>query len=196
MLLDPENGKPLIDWSLELAFEMGLKPVVISRFEKASFNSYLLQKKGVELLLIENSQEWPDTILKSYSRWGDVNLMLLPDTRFAPRELIRDLVVSCEAGVDASFGIFKTTETLDSWGVLERAGEKLRICEKPRFYSASENVAPWGLIAFRKQVGEKLFSDLLNSNQTHGWFDWRGSHSLFHLDSFKDITRKISDLEF
>ena len=196
MLLDPENGKPLIDWSLKLALEMELRPVVISRFEKTLLNSYLSQKEGVELLLIENSREWPDTILKSSSHWGDVNLMLLPDTRFARRELIRDLVLSCETGVDLSFGIFKTSENLGAWGVLEWNATKLRICEKPRAYLANEMSAPWGLIAFRKEVGVKLFSDLLKSNQTHDWFDWSGSHSRFALLYFKDITRKASDLEF
>ncbi len=176
-----------------------LKPLIITRQDKVSLISHIESKwrsKGAEIFLIEESKEWPDSILKSEAKWGDINLILLPDTRFAPRTLLRDLVRDCEQGLDLSFAIFRTDASLETWGVLDWSeSKKLRICEKPRILLKSDNQAPWGLIAFQKEIGRKLFSDLLKSNQTHEWFECEASYSLQPLTVFKDITRNLSDFE-
>lgn len=200
MLMDRESQRPLIDWSIELALESGLKPLIITRQDKVSLISHIESKwrsKGADVFLIEESKEWPESILKSESKWGDINLMLLPDTRFAPRSLLRDLIRDCERGSDLSFAFFRTNESLETWGVLDWSENKmLRICEKPHNLSSCENQAPWGLIAFQKKIGKKLFSDLLKSNQTHEWFQCEASYSLQPLTHFRDITRNLSDFEF
>ncbi len=203
MLIDPENQKPLIDWSLQLAVDLGLKPVVITRESKTSLISYLekyWRSRGVAIHLVSHSKEWPDSILQSEVLWGAINLMLLPDTRFKPTSLVEDLIRDCEKNKDASFGYFRTNESLDTWGVLDwRESRTLKICEKPKIlsknFSPQDNIAPWGLISFKKEVGKNLFSDLLKSNQSHEWFDFKNSYSLHELNSFRDITRKSSDLE-
>ncbi len=199
MLLDPENQKPLIDWSIELALESGLKPIVITRKSKTTLTSYLgvnWGRSGLEIFSIEASKEWPDSILQCEDLWGDINVLLLPDTRFAPRNILRRLVRDCEQGRDSSFAYFHTEESLESWGVLGWGeNQKLQICEKPRYLLKKEKIAPWGLIAFRREIGRTLFSKLLSSNQTHGWFECKESYALHRLDCFRDITRKASDLE-
>ncbi len=203
LLIDPENQRPLIDWSLQLAIDLGLKPVVITRESKTSLRAYLDEywhSRGVEVHLVSHSKEWPDSILQSEVLWGPINLMLLPDTRFEPISLVKQLIHDCENDKDASFGFFRTIERLDTWGVLDwSASRTLKICEKPktlpRISSPQDKMAPWGLISFKKEVGKNLFSDLLGSNQSHEWFEFRNSYSLHELNSFRDITRKSSDLE-
>ncbi len=200
ILIDPENNRPIIDWSLELALKYALKPIVITRKSKTSLISYIEDNwldRGVELMLVEASKEWPDSILQSQNLWSEVNLMILPDTRFAPQELVEKLISDCEFKNQASFGFFDTKESLETWGVLGISeGKSLQICEKPFDLVGADQFKAWGLIAFRKEVGKELFASLLKSNQDHQWFQFSHSCSTHKLNYFKDITRKVSDLEF
>jgi len=213
MLIDPENGEPLINWSIRVALNFGLKPLVITRPEKTNLIEYLKREwPEAEIFLINSSREWPHSLLLSEAQWVDVNLMLLPDTRFGPIELVSSLIEDCRTkAFDASFAYFETSESLKTWGVLDLdefsyrkniwtpkdAGSQIRICEKPIIeqLSAKHPYYPWGFFAFRKKIGQELFSGLLNSSFSHEWFELNGTVNLHQLSYFKDMTRSVSDLE-
>ena len=197
MLVDPKTRRPLIDWSIELALQNGLKPIVITREEKWTLIRHIQDQwahKGAEIFLIEASKEWPDSILKCHKVWGEINLLLLPDTRFEPTAIIRHLVSDCRQNA-ASFAYFETVDSLSNWGVLDWQNPGvLKICEKPSVVKIQEKICPWGVIAFQKSFGKILFENLLESNGSHEWFKFEFSYTLHPLDFFKDLTRHPSDI--
>jgi dTDP-glucose pyrophosphorylase len=196
MLLEVAGGAPLIDWSIRLALQNDLKPVVITRKEKINLIDHLAGRwPEARVLLIENSKEWPHSVALSESHWDDVNLMLLPDTRFEPQELVGQLLTDCRSGVDVSFATFDVSD-FTTWGVVDLKSWPFRICEKPReLLSGPDQFKAWGFFAFRKSCGAELLNGLLKSNLSHEWSEHLFRTQFHPLNSFRDITRNPTDLE-
>jgi dTDP-glucose pyrophosphorylase len=196
MLVDPASGAPIVDWSIHLALKNNLQPVIITRKEKINLRIYIEEHwPEAKVFLIEASKEWPHSVGLSESLWGEVNLMLLPDTRFEPQFSAGQLIEDCRQGWDLSFATFQV-EDFKTWGVVDMQSRFLRICEKPRdLMSNSEQFAAWGLFAFRKSCGAELFRGLLKSNLSHKWTEFSFKAQFHQLEYFRDITRDVTDLE-
>lgn len=180
MLIDPVTGKYLIDYSLDLCYKYYIEPVVISRIEKEDLNSYLRSKNVEHIVLKSPGNEWADTVLKSQGLWGDKNILLLPDTRFEPEYVVRDMLDEIgwsDSGVVAAVHKIDPKES-DKWGTVTGTG----IHEK----NSNHQMVAWGLLGWRKQaLGLSLFSEMYPGGS---WFAWNGISKL-QLTSFKDITR-------
>lgn len=182
MLSDPSNGdKPLIQWSLDLV----QNPLVVSREDKEPLNQYCENNK-IELLTVKETKEWPDTVLETISFWDDKNVLILPDTRFQPTDILEQIEKQLETN-DLVFAIHEVDD-VRNWGkvLLDPFSKKpIQTQEKAGIEFKLEGNA-WGLIGFKKHVGEALFqaySDRKIFNLT------KLKVSVIYLTSFKDICR-------
>jgi dTDP-glucose pyrophosphorylase len=171
--VESEHGR-VIDWILKQT----KNALVIIRPDKKSLKNYLSHKYRVDLMEIQNSSEWTDTVYRSRLAWDDRNCLVLPDTRYAPTSIIHDI----NKALHDHDIVFATHEVQDphKWGVI--AGDLLY--EKP-----TNNQAParaWGLIGFTKKAGTELFKDL-NERKVFNLSKYRVK--FIPLESFKDITR-------
>lgn len=196
MLLDPAGGAPLIDWSIRLAVQNHLQPVVITRKEKTNLIEHLAHRwPEAKIYLVEASREWPHSLALSESLWSDVNLMILPDTRFESQNLVSQLLADCRSGTDVSFATFEVSD-FKTWGVVNIKASPFRICEKPlELFSQTQDLRAWGLFAFRKSCGAELLNGLLKSNLSHEWSEHFFRVQFHQLEYFRDITRQVTDLE-
>lgn len=186
MLLD-SNGKPIIDYSLDLCRRYNIRPLIIVRKEKEDLINYLMQYERKHVIdwivLDEQGKEWPDTILASSSAWGDKNVLILPDTRFTPEYTLLKMLMDLDK-YDLSFGMHKVIDG-NNWSLIEDG----HIAEKPHTVlrtPADFEQSAWGTIAFKKDSGLLLFNQL---SERHKWHKIHSSYSLHYLDEFKDITR-------
>jgi bifunctional N-acetylglucosamine-1-phosphate-uridyltransferase/glucosamine-1-phosphate-acetyltransferase GlmU-like protein len=185
LFLDPQTGKPLIDFAIQAALKHGFQPVVVLRKDKLALHEYLLGQPGIEIVLIEGSREWPDTVLQSAANWRERNFMLLPDTRFAPISILPEMNEYLETG-DLAFASFAIASAR-SWGVLQiRDQSSIRGCEKPQ---TDEPLRAWGVLGFGKEVGERFFKALLKSTLDHEWYALEMKAREWTLDFFTDLTR-------
>lgn len=193
-LLSDEQGRPLIQWGLDQAFLRTWPVHVIVRSEKKSLIQYLEKQKTnlgahSELLTwqeIEASEEWPDTLLQSQKSWHEKNLVWLPDTRFAPVAALDSLASALIDHLHA-YGVFRVHES-KTWGILS---DDIYLSEKCELQISHElDFCAWGVLAFRKSIGEKLLNLHLQSTleQRTVSFDW-GAPAKIQLDWFQDLTR-------
>lgn len=181
----------MIAWSLKLSKRWGFSSLIISREDKIELNSWA-QQNNLDLLKIPGSAEWPESILYAKHLWRQKNLLILPDTRFAPTEMLPDLVQDLDQ-VDISFGVFSPPDPWN-WGVVyDRSERGLSGCEKPAQGSIAAQGFAWGAIAFRANVGEELFKNLLVStlktnSPPHIWM-MEARFALRFLKNFSDLTR-------
>jgi dTDP-glucose pyrophosphorylase len=175
-LPDPESpqGYPIIDYSLELCEKYDLDPLIISRKEKTGLNEYLSE---YETLIIEPEGEWPETILKSEHLWDKHNILILPDTRFEPTDVIQHMKNDLENGALFSIALHSVTDS-SKWCVVK----DYELIEKPIF---NEKSWAMGLIGWDKTGGGQLFKTLATRGAPCHLIDT----SFQYLDSFKDITR-------
>lgn len=170
------EGKPLIEFSLELARKYGLAPLVITRKEKTDLIEYC-EKLTIETQIIEVEGEWADTVLKSEPYWEDNNILILPDTIFHNKWFAMDIINdSLITGLNASFALHKV-ENSSKWGIIREN----RLYEKPQF---DDQALAWGLMGFKKDYGKQLFS----SCHKGGCFILN-NYSTMLLESFEDLTR-------
>lgn len=181
-----ENNQPLIDFSLQLASITNARSHVITRVEKKSLINYLTPQSNVDIQLISPSREWPDTILKSKAHWGDYNLLILPDTRFEPMTIVLDLIEGLKH-FDVTVGCFNPSN-LSTWGAFNLTHSTYQLIEKPRDINI-ENFKAWGILGFRKEIGEELFKLLLESTIDHQIKTTSFSFKAYDLNSFIDLTR-------
>lgn len=175
LIEDPETGLPMIQWAIEIASN----PLLIIRKEKLDLIKYAKSNK-IPYIAIKETEEWPDTILKSKKKWTDINILLLPDTRFDnPRErldrLEETLVYESRTLV---FGVHEVDD-VSKWGEVDFDGTE----EKP---AVSESGWAWGVIGFTKERGEALFKDYLDRKRH--LFNLE-SVGFVKIENFKDLTR-------
>lgn len=195
LLIDPKTGSALIDWGIEQALKQDFKVHIISRQDKAELNLYLEKKypkSKVQIQLINESKEWPDSILKSSKFWMKHNILLLPDTRFENPQVLTELINCLTETQKIAYGVFKQ-EDYKSWGCIQQ--NSLWACEKPQDPNLVAAVKAWGLIAFENKVGEALFEKILKSTLDHQAFELPQIPNTIDMINFKDITRDWSYLE-
>lgn len=184
LLVHHTETRPLIDWSLDLGQRYFSRTVVISRNDKQDLNAYLEEKNNIEVYKIDSSVEWPDTILKAKSIWGDTNLVVLPDTRFSSTSLLQMMNLSLQKNA-FTFACIKK-EDPSTWGIL-RTENGFYVAEKPQTQLPSDSV--WGLFGFQKQYGDNLLGAFLNSKGSYVSI-FPQQVSVFDLDHFEDLSRQ------
>lgn len=181
LLPDPKTDKPLIEYSLELCKTYNLDPFVITNSEKKSFNKYLI-KNEIPHLIVETTTEWTDSVLQSKGYWNEHNILLLPDTRFSPESVLKDIEVSMLLGCKSVLALHKVPDS-HNWGIVKDYG----LFEKPKFLDATQEYYAWGVLGFHIDVGQNLFRSM---EYTH-----LNDTGFFFLKSFKDLTRDPKDMK-
>jgi len=179
MLIDPVTKKPVIDYALELCARYNLDPVIITRKAKKDLIKHVENRSHV--LIVDDDfidgKEWPHSVLASQEMWGINNILILPDTRFEPIEIVREIDTSLKLGSGTVLALHRV-EDGSKWCIVR----DYMICEKPE---STESALAWGLIGFKLNAGVELFEGLCHRGQYNNLY--RTSFS--YLKSFKDITR-------
>lgn len=175
MLVDIERDEFIIDYSLNLCKKYELEPLIITRKEKVDLLEYL--NFNVDIEIIEPKGEWPDTILAVESSWDKHNILILPDTRFEPTDVIQYIKNDLENGALFSIALHSVTDS-NKWCVVKNYD----LIEKPRF---NENAWAMGLIGFNKSHGSRLFKMISQRGRPYHLID----SSFQYLTKFEDITR-------
>lgn len=173
----PDGLGHIIDYSLNLCDEYGLTPLIITRKEKVDLYDYIFNETQHELMTIVPYGEWPDTILTSQDKWHDHNILILPDTRFRPTNVIQLIKNDLENGAMASIALH-SVDNASKWCIVQ----DYDIIEKPQ---SKANGWAMGLIGFHKNEGYRLFKSLTTRGRPYRLIDT----SFQYLDSFQDITR-------
>lgn len=256
-LLHDECGHPLIDHAVSLAVKMNISFHIISRPGKIKLKNYLesksyLVKTDWTYQEIESSKEWPDSVLQAKPFWGDRNVLVLPDTRWEPVNIVEKVLFSNQ---DLSLAVFSPPD-LNNWGVIDQIRERQEVIglEKigsstdkilrtqkrinhENFQVTQENQIPnsinkdkfnpihlnqqagqqipslfddnsarqlviadkpiewsdkavaWGLIGFRREVGESVFQSILDSYFDKKFRNLPQKTELFELKKFRDLGR-------
>lgn len=193
MLLD-DKGLPLIAYSLNLAEKYELNITVILRPEKHNLISYLktstyFQEFG-KIIEVQKTQEWPESLLLSKPHWVKKNLVLLPDTRWGPEDILPQMISALdESDICVANHLVQSTAT---WGRIEAIDKHLCIKEKiiDEDCAQSGPQKAWGLIGFKKNTGQKLFEAQLKSTLERVPVRLKNTSSKFlDLLYFRDITR-------
>lgn len=176
LLIDPTTNKPLIDYHLKICRDYRLSPLIVTRAEKTDL-LYYCDENNIDTLVIEPKGEWMNSVLLSKDKWQDTNILLLPDTKFEPHDIIVDMLTDLQLGADVSLAMHNITEP-NKWCVVS----KYTMYEKPSWILKPEFA--FGVITFKKYAGELLFSGLENKK----YYDLHNT-SFKYLESFSDVTR-------
>jgi len=185
LLISPINGKPLIQFALDIANDNYFDVHVITRKEKKGLIAYLNNYSNVKTQIIEPSKEWPDTILKSIEFWNEKNILILPDTFFKPVNVIKAIDQSLDRA-SVAVGAF-CADDYKTFGVFDSGASLYSLCEKPN--STNSNTMAWGILGFKKEIGLELFNALLESTFDHEWKTTGLNYERFMLEEFSDLTR-------
>lgn len=176
MLRIEDSGQEVIVWPIQrAAWDVGGETLVITRPEKTDLIG-LLDREKIPYVFHQGN-EWAHTVLLSKDRWADINVLILPDTRWDNPEALKDLVDSVKLGANAAFGVFPVEDS-NKWSTIKN----YEVTEKPTINGAG---VAWGCIAFTKEYGEKLFSALQHKNVSFKL----ENVSFTSLNNFRDITR-------
>lgn len=179
LLIDPVTNKPVIQWTLDLCKECDLAPFIITRKEKVDLIKFCVDN-NIEHLIINPEGEWANTICMAKEYYAEDNILLLPDTRFAPaEETISRIKIDLALGATYSIGLHFVTDS-SKWCVINRP---YGLVEKP----ISTGFPEWamGVIGFKGNCGRYLFNVL----KTKGRIKELYNTSFQYMDWFKDITR-------
>jgi dTDP-glucose pyrophosphorylase len=176
LLIDPVTKRPMIEWCLDLCEEHSLEPIIILRKEKQDLIDYCLDK-NIDFMEIIPEGEWMNSVLKSEGNWRDVNLLILPDTRFHDTNIIGKMHSDLINGANASIALHKVFDP-EKWCCLET----YTLYEKDKSLEGTHWA--FGLIAFTQSYGQRLFKDLSKPTYHH-----LQNASFQYLESFEDITR-------
>jgi hypothetical protein len=169
--------KNFMQIAIQRCLEVNLKPLVISRVDKTELNEYLFQHR-IPFTLIENSEDWPETLLKSFNHWTLHSIVLLPDTTFKPEGILKNLADDLFSQ-SLSLSLFKIQDS-SLWGGVGFDQNKIEISEKKIGYQYA-----WGHLAFHRNVGKELLERLHQKKN----FQFNDQFSVHHLEHFEDLTR-------
>lgn len=184
LLPDPKSGGPLIEKHLDLAKSLGAAVHIVTRAEKKDLIEYLDSKKThqeIVIQIIESSKEWPDTVLKAKDFFAEKNILILPDTVFAPVSIVSEMTEALE-----KFQVVYATHQVKdpkNWGVLSDHD----LWEKPTDPGFGDTA--WGLIAFRGDAGTRVFGSHLKSTLERKPVQVSMSYIGLRLEVFEDLTR-------
>lgn len=198
LLVVQGETSPMIEWGLELAKEFALPATVITRKEKISLRRYLESQRDstatkIHVHCIEASVDWPDSLLQAKALWANHNIVLLPDTRFAPRSILLKMQQALTEHA-AVYACFPSPQDFEAWGYVRKESEflnapTLEIFEKPG-HAPKEGFFPWGVFGFRRESGEELLLAHLESTKLRECRRLPMNTSLVPLDFFEDVARK------
>lgn len=187
-LMAGPSGEPMILNALKAAARRCWPALVITRDDKLELIRFLQsldsREYNVAVQTIGPSRDWPDTLLQSQPRWRAKNLVVLPDTEWAPESALDDLNFALNVS-DVAFGSH-CVKSQKTWGVLQAEGETLSLCEKPQI---STGVSAWGLYGFRRDAGPSLLKAQSESTQDHRWRVLKLQATEIRLSTFRDLTR-------
>lgn len=177
LLLD-KNGQPLIQWHLDLCKQYNIEPFIVTRAEKEDLIDYC-KNNNIAYAVMVPGEEWPHTAYNSNTYWKEKNILLLPDSRFEPKNIINQIKQSLEFGYDVTFAVHKVPD-VSKWGMVTQTFYS----EKPYL----ENLAgyAWGIIGFTKQAGYDIFYNMRNRGR---YSQHEYNTNIVFLDSFRDVTR-------
>jgi UTP-glucose-1-phosphate uridylyltransferase len=178
MLYIDGTGNPIIQYSLDLCYKYDLEPLIITRKEKTDLIEYC-NKPWIQTLIIEPNGEWPNTILASKHLWNENNIMILPDTRFNPTSVIKDMEMSLKLGNRSVIALHEVSDS-SKWCIVD----DYKLIEKPDF---NTKAMAMGLIGFKDVEGISLF-DTISQRNTRFLLEDAG---FVYLNDFKDITRTV-----
>lgn len=178
--LENEHGV-LIDYAMKYATIFNAEAVVISRPEKKDLNSYLQYRYNVTPVLYKPTGEWAQTVFDSYEHWGDSNILLLPDTRWADPIATLEHTFFCLEKMQTPT-VFGVHEVADSQNWCVKHGNYF--LEKPVALTDKTNLA-FGTIGFDRYIGAKLFSDLAK----HKSYKVSTYSQYIKLNNFIDVGR-------
>lgn len=177
----PGDDKPIIEHALRFASIFNAEPIIMSRKEKKDLNSYLRAKK-IKPKIIVPKGEWMDTVRASAPYWGESNLLILPDTRYAPCfDSINNIFFSLEEmKTGMAFAIHKVKDG-SKWCV---KGHDDIMIEKPK--DNDHTGYAFGLVGWEKgMVGWKFWQELALDKQAY----IPARTPFFPLTFFEDYTR-------
>lgn len=180
LLLDSETNQPIIQYSLDLCSKYGLEPVVVTRAEKRDLIDYC-DRQHVFTQIVVPDGEWMNTVLMSSKFWDRDNILILPDTRFNPTDIILDMKNDIALGARSSIALHKVNDA-ENWCIVR----SYTLIEKPKHYPGEQYA--FGLIAFTKAEGNAIFTELKDSKVAMPY-----NSSFRYLDNFKDITRNVDE---
>jgi hypothetical protein len=191
MLVNPVTGLKFVNLSLQQAKKLGAKVILITRKEKKELIDHVSafceeQHLLLEILQIEPTSEWPETVLMSQHCWTEKNLLVLPDTDWKPADFLQEMIQEWEQHPsDVIYGVFESNK--NTWGYV-KAAEGLWLCEKPA-HALGEGFMAWGFIGFKKEIGSKLFREHLTSTFDHQVKFLKISAQVKKMAAFFDRTR-------
>ena len=184
----------LIDFSLEHIREAGrwvsehsgweLRVAVVIQPRKSDVSDYVIRSlpgmQVVPVLFDQTLHEWPGSVHSASKLYGDINIVLLPDSRLllSPGKLTRDvqgcsiveIFIQHMIRFPVVFGYMPCTDvnTIKSFGAIhvicsdDGAGTVDRFQDKPRIEPIGYN-GYWCCYGFRAEVGEALYHFLKRS---------------------------------
>jgi dTDP-glucose pyrophosphorylase len=176
MLEDPKTGESLITYSLKLCLKHDIEPLVITRAEKTDLIAYC-NTWGIKTQIIVPEGEWMDTVLMSQPHWDKHNVLILPDTKFEPTNVLRDIKRDLSFGANSSIALHSVDDA-DKWCILRQ----YNLIEKPKNYPGKQWA--FGLIGFTDFSGYGIFKQL--KDEKIAMLDRSSFH---YLEDFKDLTR-------
>lgn len=192
LLINPQTHSPLIEHCLQVAEQNEWRSVLITRPEKKVLMDYVAIREAKksfqsQWVLVQKTAEWPESILKSADYWEEKNILILPDTTWSPAGIEKKLISALDH-CDVAFGVFTSAEQ-GTWGTVSINDNVLHLCEKPTI--TRPHFQAWGLIAFRKNIGKILFSEILESTMDHQVKSLQLKAQTILMDSFSDLTRDL-----
>lgn len=180
MLPDHTGTGLIIDYALKICELHKFEPVVISRAEKVEFNEYI-ESQDIELVRIQPKGEWMTSVLASFPKWDDDNILILPDTRYNNHfNIFENIRLGLELGNDAVFGMHEVKDP-EKWGIVKDC----QIIDKPKLWPGPQKA--WGIIGFKRAYGMQLFNKLQTANDDNPFI--LNNVGYVNIGSFVDITR-------
>ncbi len=186
------HGLNFIDHALGLCREWQARALVVVRQNKTELINHLRQTSSpdwVSCFEIESSKEWADTCRQAVPALAAHNLLLLPDTQFAPEDIGAKLFAMIEGPSSTGLALATfATPTPQVWGCFRSQASRSLIAEKPK--GETNGALAWGLMAFHQGLAKDLFSAIQLSHETGGkWQTLPATVEPLALDHFVDLTR-------
>ena len=194
LMIDPISGRPLIDYAILAAEDVGATRIVVAieQGTKPQLQEYIRATfPQVYIHLGKQEGEWPSTVLQTIDHWDDHdNVLILPDTRYNVQELHHLVTKHADTSDHITYALLPgNVMEPEKYGVVylhEVSDQPLWTEEKPQDVNWP-NIAAWGLIAFNKQRGQELMEAYTVRGRTYPLSTL--SVGTMYLSWFKDITR-------
>jgi dTDP-glucose pyrophosphorylase len=192
-LLCLREGRPLIEEPLTRARELNWPTVIVTRPQKETLIQYCedhFPKTQVCLIDLPETSEWPDSVLASEAYWQEWNLLVLPDTAYAPRDIWAQMMSTVKADTVLVVAEHQVQDP-QTWGRVEIESGGVWLAEKVSAVAAPGSA--WGVLAFHRSVGRALFKGFTQSRGSQCLVQMRGVRpdqvQKLALQEFTDLTR-------